>query len=117
MKKIIAICIAVCGFEVGAAEISVNPMFANIAAGGSSTITLINNTESTKEVRLDVLDRTMLRSPVCAIDGGINMVELAAKEAKLVRVTCQKNKLKELHFVQVDYSAFQLRELRRVVLH
>ncbi|MCY9861260.1 hypothetical protein OTK49_01865 [Vibrio coralliirubri] len=117
MKKIISLCLAVCVLEVSAAEISVNPMFTNISGGGASTITIINNTDLEKEIWLSVLDRTMLRSPVCSVDGGVGKIQLGANEAKNVKVTCKKNRLKELHFVQVDYSAFQLRELRRVVIH
>ncbi|MEH0791597.1 hypothetical protein KW882_04945 [Vibrio parahaemolyticus] len=95
--------------------ISVNPMFLKIASGGSGSVLISNSSDREIELNLKVTDMTSLQSKFCST--GSDQLSVKAREEKVVRIQCLRNRDRELHLLEIDLSEFQKREVRRVVLY
>ncbi|WP_152548062.1 hypothetical protein [Photobacterium galatheae] len=96
-------------------HLSVSPMFLQIASGGVGRIEIKNTQDVPIEVSTSVIDKTGLESERCHIAG--RTLNLNPLETLSVSVQCEKNRGRELHFLAIDYSIFQKREVRRIVLY
>lgn len=97
-----------------ASQISITPMFVQIAKGGVGELSVINNTEQAKKITVTVFDQMGLKSKWCT---SVRHINLKSHEVVKVGIHCLKNREKGMHFVVLDYSEFELRELRRIVVY
>lgn len=102
--------------SVGATpSISINPMFLRIASGGNGIFVISNRSGNNIDLEVKVKDTTSLLSRYCYVMH--ENLTLKPNEEQVVSVQCSKNRSRDLHLVEVDFSSFQKREVKRVVLY